>query len=84
MTPAMSPDADQLSKVQPVIPALRRYARARLHYRDDADDLVQDVLERALARWHQRRGRQRACLAVHHPAQPGDGSAASPYAARLG
>ncbi len=41
--------------VQPLIPALRRYARALLRDRDDADDLVQDGLERALSRWHQRR-----------------------------
>lgn len=32
------------------IPRLRRYARALLHDRDSADDLVQDCLERALAR----------------------------------
>jgi RNA polymerase sigma-70 factor, ECF subfamily len=38
------------------IPGLRRFARALL--RGDlerADDLVQDSLERALSRWHQRR-----------------------------
>ena len=32
------------------IPRLRRYARALLHDRDAADDLVQDCLERALTR----------------------------------
>lgn len=32
------------------IPRLRRYARALLHNRDAADDLVQDCLERALTR----------------------------------
>ena len=32
------------------IPHLRRYARALLHDRDAADDLVQDSLERALSR----------------------------------
>jgi RNA polymerase sigma-70 factor (ECF subfamily) len=32
------------------IPHLRRYARALLHDRDGADDLVQDSLERALSR----------------------------------
>jgi RNA polymerase sigma-70 factor (ECF subfamily) len=32
------------------IPRLRRYAQALLHDRDAADDLVQDCLERALAR----------------------------------
>jgi RNA polymerase sigma-70 factor (ECF subfamily) len=32
------------------IPRLRRYARALLRDRDSADDLVQDCLERALAR----------------------------------
>jgi RNA polymerase sigma factor (sigma-70 family) len=38
------------------IPGLRRFARALLHGdRQAADDLVQDSLERALSRWHQRR-----------------------------
>ena len=32
------------------VPRLRRYARALLHNRELADDLVQDTLERALAR----------------------------------
>lgn len=35
------------------IPSLRRYARALLGgRREDADDLVQDTLERAYAKWH--------------------------------
>lgn len=34
------------------IPRLRRYARALVGSRADADDLVQDTLERAHARWH--------------------------------
>ncbi|WP_124950951.1 RNA polymerase sigma factor [Sulfuriferula thiophila] len=35
------------------IPSLRRYARALLGGRaEDADDLVQDTLERAYAKWH--------------------------------
>lgn len=38
------------------IPGLRRYACALLRGdRAGADDLVQDSLERALSRWHQRR-----------------------------
>ena len=38
------------------IPGLRRYAYALLRGdREGADDLVQDSLERALSRWHQRR-----------------------------
>lgn len=41
--------------VEPLIPALRRYARALLRDPHVADDLVQDCLERAIARWHQRR-----------------------------
>ncbi|CAM3234236.1 ECF RNA polymerase sigma factor SigH [Methylobacterium mesophilicum] len=41
--------------VEPLIPALRRYARALLRDPVDADDLVQDCLERAVGRWHQRR-----------------------------
>jgi len=35
------------------IPRLRRYARALIHNRELADDLVQDTLERALGRFHQ-------------------------------
>jgi RNA polymerase sigma-70 factor (ECF subfamily) len=34
------------------LPGLRRYARALTGSREDADDLVQDCLERALSRWH--------------------------------
>lgn len=37
------------------IPALRRYAWALLRDREAADDLVQDALERAVARWALRR-----------------------------
>jgi RNA polymerase sigma factor (sigma-70 family) len=38
------------------IPGLRRFARVLLRGdQDRADDLVQDSLERALSRWHQRR-----------------------------
>lgn len=51
----MSVSAQMIAEVQPLIPALRRYARAMLRNRDDADDLVQDVLERALANWQARR-----------------------------
>lgn len=41
--------------VEPMIPALRRYARSLLRDRAAADDLVQDCLERVISRWHQRR-----------------------------
>ncbi|WP_394787151.1 RNA polymerase sigma factor [Rhodoferax sp.] len=41
--------------VEPMIPALRRYARALLRDRDLADELVQDCLERVISRWEQRR-----------------------------
>jgi RNA polymerase sigma-70 factor (ECF subfamily) len=41
--------------IEPLIPALRRYARSCLRDRAAADDLVQDCLERAVGRWHQRR-----------------------------
>jgi RNA polymerase sigma-70 factor, ECF subfamily len=47
---------DLLVQVEPLIPALRRYARALLRNRAAADDLVQDCLERAVSGWHQRRG----------------------------
>ena len=46
---------DMLVQVEPLIPALRRYARALVRNRATADDLVQDCLERAVSRWHQRR-----------------------------
>lgn len=52
-----------LVQVEPLIPALRRYARALVRDRSAADDLVQDCLERAVSRWHQRRdGSVRAWL----------------------
>lgn len=54
---------DMLVQVEPLIPALRRYARALVRDRAGADDLVQDCLERAVSRWHQRRdGSVRAWL----------------------
>jgi RNA polymerase sigma factor (sigma-70 family) len=46
---------DLMTLVEPLIPALRRYARALLSDRSAADDLVQDCLERVIGRWHQRR-----------------------------
>lgn len=46
---------DLLSQVEPMIPALRRYARGLLHDAVAADDLVQDCLERVIAHWHRRR-----------------------------
>ena len=46
---------DMIRLVEPLIPALRRYARSLLRNREAADDLVQDCLERAVSRWHQRR-----------------------------
>jgi RNA polymerase sigma-70 factor (ECF subfamily) len=54
---------DMLVQVEPLIPALRRYARVLMRDRAAADDLVQDCLERAVSRWHQRRdGSVRAWL----------------------
>jgi RNA polymerase sigma factor (sigma-70 family) len=41
--------------IEPLIPALRRYAHGLMRDRATADDLVQDCLERAISRWHQRR-----------------------------
>lgn len=41
--------------VEPLIPALRRYARALVRERTAADDLVQDCMERAISSWSQRR-----------------------------
>ena len=44
--------ADFLTDLESCVPSLRRYARALLRHPDDADDLVQDCLERAIARRH--------------------------------
>jgi RNA polymerase sigma factor (sigma-70 family) len=46
---------DVLALIEPTIPALRRYAFALVGHDGDADDLVQDCLERAIGRWGQRR-----------------------------
>ncbi|NLS00382.1 RNA polymerase sigma factor [Rhizobium sp. P38BS-XIX] len=46
---------DLLAQVEPLIPALRRYARGLLHDVVTADDLVQDCLERVITHWHRRR-----------------------------
>ncbi|WP_246422754.1 RNA polymerase sigma factor [Mycoplana azooxidifex] len=46
---------DMVKLIEPIVPALRRYARALLKDRSAADDLVQDCLERAIEHWHQRR-----------------------------
>lgn len=47
--------SDILQLVEPLIPALRRYARALLKDTVVADDLVQDCLERVVSHWHRRR-----------------------------
>ncbi|HTT78744.1 MAG TPA: sigma-70 family RNA polymerase sigma factor [Stellaceae bacterium] len=47
--------------IQPLIPALRRYARALMRDPSEADDLVQDCLEHAISRWRQRRADGNAC-----------------------
>lgn len=44
-----------MQQVEPLIPALRRYARALMRQREAADDLVQDCLERVISRWHLKR-----------------------------
>ena len=57
------------SLIEPHIPALRRYAWALMRDAEGADDLVQDCLERAVARWSSRRsgGDLRAWLfAIEH------------------
>ncbi|MEM5312512.1 sigma-70 family RNA polymerase sigma factor [Paraburkholderia sp. JHI869] len=44
-----------IAELEPLIPALRRYASAMVRERDLADDLVQDCLERAISNWDTRR-----------------------------
>lgn len=53
-----------LDEIEANIPALRRYARALVRDREAADDLVQDCLERAVAKRHswRRDGPVRAWL----------------------
>lgn len=46
---------DLLSRVEPMIPALRRYARGLVRDRETADDIVQDCLERVVMNWARRR-----------------------------
>jgi RNA polymerase sigma factor (sigma-70 family) len=46
---------DLLLQVEPMIPALRRYARGLLKDREKADDIVQDCLERVVMNWSRRR-----------------------------
>ena len=46
---------DRAALIEPHIPALRRYAWALCRDGHQADDLVQDCLERALGAWHLRR-----------------------------
>jgi RNA polymerase sigma factor (sigma-70 family) len=55
LLPALAQKGPGVARCGPLIPALRRYARALLRNPVDADDLVQDCLERAVSRWHQRR-----------------------------
>src|SRR5579884_806951 len=52
------------AQIEPLIPALRRFAWGLCRDPHDADDLVQDCVERALSRWHLRRsdGNLRAWL----------------------
>jgi RNA polymerase sigma factor (sigma-70 family) len=47
--------ADMAQLIEPLIPALRRYARSFLKDTAAADDLVQDTLLRAISHWRQRR-----------------------------
>lgn len=47
--------ADPGPLIEPLIPALRRYAYALVRDHTAADDLVQDTLERALLHWSSRR-----------------------------
>lgn len=46
---------DMIALVEPLIPALRRYARSLMGGAAEGDDLVQDCLEKAILCWHQRR-----------------------------
>ncbi len=56
MRDAEPPQSSDGERLLVWLPRLRRYARALAGQRDDADDLVQDTLERAWARLHLWRG----------------------------
>ena len=62
--PRLTAMAETADLLEPLIPALRRYAYALVRDHAAADDLVQDTLERALSRWSSRRpdGELRAWL----------------------
>ncbi len=47
--------SEMIGLIEPLIPALRRYARSFAKDKSTADDLVQDTLEHAVSRWYQRR-----------------------------
>ena len=47
--------AEVTEHVQPLLPALRGYARNLMRNREMAEDLVQDCLERVVSRWSERR-----------------------------
>ena len=44
MMRSMQPDAETIAALEPLIPPMRRYARALLREPEDADDLVQDAV----------------------------------------
>src|SRR5258706_13365844 len=52
----MPPPMNELGHIVEFIPRLRRYARAMVADRSQAEDLVQDPLERAWAKQHLFRG----------------------------
>ena len=55
---SLTDTADVTTHVQPLIPALRRYARSLIRNREMADDLVQDCLERVVSHWGRRRSEE--------------------------
>ncbi len=66
---AIKPRMDRRSAVLKQLPQLRRYARALVGNRDDADDLVQDCLERALRRlklWRSNENPRRWLFTIMH------------------
>ena len=50
--------AEVTEHVEPLLPALRRYARSLMRNREMAEDLMQDCLERVVSRWGQRRSEE--------------------------
>lgn len=67
---------EMVLQIEPLIPALRRYARTLLRDRSAADNLLQDCLERAVSHWSQRKDTNARAWLAPITSVIGDGSLA--------